>query len=108
MRAARPGRDPWLESQGFRLLRCWNNEVLKDTDDVVEAIWIALEWIRQHGVGGTAGIRSPSPRPSPARGEGDPLGLSPNRPPRQGGLAAAGSRPRSHLSHQSLFVSLVS
>ena len=31
-------RTGWLESQGFRVLRFWNDEVLKQTDNVVEAI----------------------------------------------------------------------
>ena len=35
-------RTAWLESQGFRVLRFWNDEVLKQTDNVVEAIWIAF------------------------------------------------------------------
>ncbi len=48
-----------LERSGFRILRFWNNEVLENT----EGVW---EMIRQ------ALIESdPSPRPSPARGEGE-------------------------------------
>src|SRR5207237_2204899 len=35
-------RTAWLESQGFRVLRFWNDEVLKESDDVVETIWIAV------------------------------------------------------------------
>jgi very-short-patch-repair endonuclease len=35
-------RTVWLESQGFRVLRCWNNEVLQNFDGVVEAILLAL------------------------------------------------------------------
>ena len=31
-------RTVWLESQGYRVLRFWNNEVLKETDVVVEVI----------------------------------------------------------------------
>jgi very-short-patch-repair endonuclease len=31
-------RDFWLESQGFRLLRFWNNEVIQNLDGVLEAI----------------------------------------------------------------------
>lgn len=37
--AARTG---WLNSQGFRVLRFWNSEVLEETDAVVEAIVDAL------------------------------------------------------------------
>ena len=61
-------RTAWLESQGFRVLRFWNDEVLKETDDVVEAIWIALESIRQHGVAARLPFDPPLPNPPPPRG----------------------------------------
>ena len=32
----------WLEEQGFRVLRFWNNEVLSNTEAVRQAIWRAL------------------------------------------------------------------
>ena len=35
-------RTAWLESQGFRVLRFWNNDVLGNTNGVVEAIRQAL------------------------------------------------------------------
>ncbi|MCZ8093869.1 MAG: DUF559 domain-containing protein [Acidovorax sp.] len=35
-------RDAWLQSQGFRVLRFWNNDILLRTDAVLEAIWTAL------------------------------------------------------------------
>jgi very-short-patch-repair endonuclease len=35
-------RTAWLESQGFRVLRCWNNEVLQNFEGVIEAILRAL------------------------------------------------------------------
>lgn len=31
-------RDKWLESQGFKVLRFWNNEVLENRNQVVEEI----------------------------------------------------------------------
>ena len=46
-------RDQWLHEHGYRVLRFWNNDVLKNTDGVLEAIASAL--------------RAPSPR---LRGEG--------------------------------------
>lgn len=49
-------RTTWLETQGFHILRFWNNQVLKETDAVKEVIWNAL--------------LLPPPTPSPARGEG--------------------------------------
>ena len=54
--AADQARDAWLKSQGFRILRLWNNDILRDTDAAGEAILAAL--------------RPPLPNPSPARGEG--------------------------------------
>lgn len=35
-------RDAWLEQQGFRVLRFWNNEVLQNVEGVKGAIWQAL------------------------------------------------------------------
>ncbi|WP_316976761.1 endonuclease domain-containing protein [Shumkonia mesophila] len=35
-------RTQWLESQGFRVLRFWNHDVLGNTDGVVETIRLAL------------------------------------------------------------------
>lgn len=32
------GRDEWLKGQGFRVLRFWNNEVLTNTQGVLEVI----------------------------------------------------------------------
>jgi very-short-patch-repair endonuclease len=58
-------RTRWLEGEGFRVLRFWNNEVLKNTSGVLETVLSA--------------IADPSPvspplrgvdPPSPTRGEG--------------------------------------
>ena len=49
-------RDKWLFSQGFRVLRFWNKDVLENEDGVVMAILAALD--------------PPLPNPSPTRGEG--------------------------------------
>ena len=35
-------RDRWLESQGFRVLRFWNNEVLRNVRGVLEVIMETL------------------------------------------------------------------
>ena len=32
-------RTRWLESEGFRVLRFWNNQVLKEPGAVLETIW---------------------------------------------------------------------
>ncbi|WP_249225639.1 endonuclease domain-containing protein [Tardiphaga alba] len=58
-------RTKWLESRGFRVLRFWNNEVLKNTGAVLEEILSAVT------------VDSPSPgaplrgrHPLPHAGEG--------------------------------------
>ncbi|UJB31052.1 endonuclease domain-containing protein [Chromobacterium sp. Beijing] len=35
-------RDAWLQAQGFRVMRFWNNDILHNQDAVLEAIWQAL------------------------------------------------------------------
>ena len=35
-------RDEWLGSQGFKVVRFWNNEALADTNAVADSIWHAL------------------------------------------------------------------
>lgn len=35
-------RSEWLESQGYRVLRFWNNDVLQNVDGVVDTILAAL------------------------------------------------------------------
>ncbi len=49
-------RTEWLESQGFRVIRFWNNEVFSNMDGVFTQIREALE----HPL--------PDPLPSPVRG----------------------------------------
>ncbi|MDD5058138.1 MAG: endonuclease domain-containing protein [Sideroxydans sp.] len=51
-------RTHWLEAKGFRVMRFWNNEVLKNIEGVKFAIWNYL-----------SGIQPPS-QPSPCQGEG--------------------------------------
>jgi very-short-patch-repair endonuclease len=36
-------RTEWLQTQGFRVLRFWNHEVLQDWEVVEEAIWRGLQ-----------------------------------------------------------------
>ncbi len=50
-------RTAWLESQGFRVLRFWNNEVLRNIEGVAEQIAGALR-------------ASPHPGPPPQGGRG--------------------------------------
>lgn len=49
-------RDTWLATQGFRVLRFWNNEWLSQPEAVLDTIFSALY--------------APSPDPSPIKGEG--------------------------------------
>lgn len=51
-------RDAWLQAQGFRVLRFWNNQWSAQPEAVLEAIWVGLQQ------------EPPLPNPSPARGEG--------------------------------------
>ncbi len=50
-------RDAWLSSQGFVVLRFWNNEVFENLDGVVERILVQLQ-------------AAPSPQPLSPRGRG--------------------------------------
>jgi very-short-patch-repair endonuclease len=53
-------RSAYLSKMGYRVLRFWNNEVLQETEAVLEAIFAILANGKQN---------SPSPRPSPPLGE---------------------------------------
>ena len=57
-------RTTWLESQGFRVFRFWNHEILTDVEAVQEALLGALQ-------GDAPSPQSPSPQPSPIKGEGE-------------------------------------
>ena len=49
-------RDAWLRSQGYMILRFWNNEVMQQLESVLEQIRCTV---------------SLSPSPSPTRGRGE-------------------------------------
>ena len=51
-------RAAWLESQGFVMLRFWNNDVTENLEGVVQRILDCL------------GVPTLSPGPSPVKGEG--------------------------------------
>ena len=67
-------RDVWLTNHGYRVLRFWNNDVLANTEGVLEAIAAALSDI--------ADVRTRGATPHP-----DPL-------PARAGRGSAGSVPR--------------
>ena len=54
-------RDAWLVSEGFRVLRFWNNDVMENLEGVLMNIVATL---------------SPPPQPSPLEGEGDKRGTT--------------------------------
>ena len=54
-------RTGWLESEGYQVLRFWNNEVFENLDGVLQTIRRQL----------LASDKTPPPRPSPLKGEGD-------------------------------------
>jgi len=57
-------RDARLRSQGFRMLRFWNNDVLARTTGVQAAIYAALN-------GGARASSIPLPRPLSRKGRGE-------------------------------------
>ncbi len=35
-------RTKYLESQGYKVIRFWNNDIMNDIDDVIRAIMLAM------------------------------------------------------------------
>jgi very-short-patch-repair endonuclease len=68
-------RDAWLCSQGYTVLRFWNNDVMQNLEGVLEQI---------HGV------LTLSPSPSPASGRGEQRDASENGKPHKSPLPLAG------------------
>jgi very-short-patch-repair endonuclease len=57
-------RDAWLVANNFRVLRFWNNDVMRNQEGVLSSILEALHERAPHPARGSRG------HPSPARGEG--------------------------------------
>ena len=55
-----PSRDAWVTEQGFVVLRFWNDEILLQTEAVLESIWQALR---------ARAPSPPAPLPQGERGE---------------------------------------
>lgn len=74
-------RDAWLRARGLQVLRFWNNQVLQETESVLEAVWHAL-------------VENPRPHPQPLsrRERGDKYPLLPGEGGRRPG-EGAGIRP---------------
>ena len=54
-------RTAWLESKGYTVIRFWNNQVVQDTESVLQLILAKCEELSDE----------PRPSPSPSRGEGN-------------------------------------
>ena len=54
-------RDSWLRSEGYTVLRFWNNELMNEMNGVLEQIRLTLD----------SGVRTLSPSPSPVNGRGE-------------------------------------
>jgi very-short-patch-repair endonuclease len=67
-------RDAYLESQGWRVVRFWNNEVLQNREGVLETIFAHASRLSSgpsgHLLPEGEGARCMSPEPLPPRGEG--------------------------------------
>ena len=59
-------RDTWLKSQGFRLLRFWNNDVMLNLDGILQTIASAVEPSPASG-----GLQILEPSPACGRGQGE-------------------------------------
>ena len=55
-------RTQWLESQGYRVLRFWNHEVMTQIEAVLDTIFASLYTASTIGVGADTPTPSPSPQ----------------------------------------------
>ena len=63
---AEVGRTKFLQGQGYRVLRFWNNDILKNRESVYAVIAAALE----RSASPSPDAAAPPPRPVPIKGEG--------------------------------------
>ena len=81
-------RDRKLASEGFRVLRFWDNEVFSNTEGVLTAILEALKSGHPHPdlppQAEEGGSLNPHPSLPPQTGEGGGLSPHPNLPPQAG------------------------
>jgi len=100
--AADRRRTRWLESEGYRLLRFWNNDVLTNIYGVEIAIMLALGLLKENAPVGASGAFAPSPLVGEGRGGGDRRTSevggppTPNPSPQGGGESAQLPQRRSH------------
>jgi very-short-patch-repair endonuclease len=70
--SANPAKDDrrtlWLESEGYRVLRFWNNDIVENLDGVLDTIHAALYGSRDLDSGPMKHLRRTRLHPTPARG----------------------------------------
>jgi len=89
-------RTVWLESQNFRVMRFWNNEILGNDTGVLEMIMAALKVapaaMKRASSNTLRRRESPPPQPSPVKGEGaDRAAAQKSSPPLRGRVREGGS-----------------
>ena len=96
--AADKRRTRWLQSQGYRVLRFWNHEVLTNIYGVEVAIMLALGLLTENATGSTGSARVPSPLVGEGEGGGDgrtaKAGIPPTPNPSPQGRGESGRRSR--------------
>jgi hypothetical protein len=74
-------RTAWLESEGYRVVRFWNNDITTDIDSVMEAIYAALYGSLDSETRKLTHRRVPRVHPTPAlRADPPPPGEGSARP----------------------------
>ncbi|NMM28975.1 MAG: endonuclease domain-containing protein [Glaciimonas sp.] len=61
-------RDQWLRGQGIHIMRFWNNQMLTETEGVLESIYQVLQAVASVNIRNTAPTTALIPGPSPACG----------------------------------------
>jgi very-short-patch-repair endonuclease len=82
-------RTRWLQAEGYRVIRFWNNEIANNIDGVMDAIYAAI-----HGVSDAEPLHLKHQRRSSPRGvHPTPAGSAPKPMLRIGGFGNGGRRP---------------
>ena len=89
--AADKRRTRWLKSQGYRVLRFWNRDVLTSIDGVEVAILLALGVVKEDS---NPAARSPSPLVGEGEGGGDSRTSAVGIPPTPNPSPPGGGEPK--------------
>jgi len=84
-------RTRWLEAEGYRVIRFWNNEIINNIDGVMEAIYVAV-----YGSSHAEPMRLKHQRrraSAPRGARPTPAGSAPKPMLRIGGFCNGGRRP---------------